>query len=462
MNMATPPRVFPLHLSPIEKLLVADDHPQYPMTFVLESVFSGAMDRRAFELALPDALARHPLLTAHIQPAKQSAPCWVSAGERMPPVVWGGEDLPICHPHGERIDLRNEVGLRIWVCQGRDQVRLVTQFHHACCDGVGAYQFLGDLLALYAANSPSASPPPKLRSLDLSRLRRRAHGCMPVATSNQFRLQARSSLPHAYQMLIRGCTPLRPATVNGNGPSPTRPDIHTLEFSPGDHRNLRLAASDAGVTLNDLLLNELFFAMRDWNAGGGRDRRRWRLRVMMPVCLRDRADLRTPASNIMGYTFVTRRASQLGSDRQQELQALKEETSRVRNRQAARRFVDTIAAAAAYPGLLSVVAKMPRTLATVIFSNLGDPTRRFTTRFPRQDGRLLCGNLRLESVTGVPPLRPRTRAALLVLSYNDYLTINLRCDPHRFSSQDTDALLLLFGSRLQGILDNPGGSCVSG
>ncbi len=33
-------RIFPLHLSPIEKLLWTDDRPRYPMAVVLESAFS--------------------------------------------------------------------------------------------------------------------------------------------------------------------------------------------------------------------------------------------------------------------------------------------------------------------------------------------------------------------------------------------------------------------------------------
>jgi hypothetical protein len=90
-----------------------------------------------------------------------------------------------------------------------------------------------------------------------------------------------------------------------------------------------------------------------------------------------------------------------------------------------------------------------RTLATVVFSNLGDPTRRFTARFPRKEGRLVCGNLTLEAVAGIPPMRPRTRATFLVLSYNLNLTVNLRCDPQYFTAGDTQHLLSLYTERLR-------------
>ena len=168
---------------------------------------------------------------------------------------------------------------------------------------------------------------------------------------------------------------------------------------------------------------------------------------MMPVCLREGADCRTPASNIIGYAFITRHSAQL-HDPRRHLQDIRNETAQIKHRHMAKRFVDTIAAAATIPGLLSSVVRLPRTLATVVFSNLGDPTRRFTARFPQAEGRLVCGNLILEDITGIPPMRPRTRATFLILSYNSRLTINLRCDPQRFTSTDTQRLLSLYTARL--------------
>ncbi len=445
-------RVFPLHLTPMEKLLRTDDHLRYPMTFVLEMVFSGTIDRPAFELALSEALARHPLLASLIQPAKRNVPCWVSANGQRPSVDWGDGHLPPNCPNGEQIDLTREVGLRIWIRQGPNRARLITQFHHACCDGVGAFQFLGDLLASYAAHAAPDLPHPTLAPIDLGRLRGRAHGCMEIATSHQFGRQARSSLSHAYEMLIHGCVPLRPATPNANGQAPPFPGIQSITFDQTEHRALRKAADHLGVTLNDLMLHELFFVMNSWNADGRPSKGGRRHRVMMPVCLRGRADSQTPASNIIGYAFINRRAGQL-HDLRQHLQGIRDETAQIKNRHQAKRFVDTVAAAATLPGLLPSIVRLPRTLATVVFSNLGDPTRRFTARFPRHEGRLVCGNLTLEDVTGIPPMRPRTRATFLVLSYNLNLTINLRCDSQRFTAGDTQQFLALYRDRLLRHLD---------
>ncbi len=67
-TIAASKRVFPLHLTPFENYMVADDRPEYPMTFIVEFEFDGQLDPPAFEAAIDDALQRHPLLRASSNP----------------------------------------------------------------------------------------------------------------------------------------------------------------------------------------------------------------------------------------------------------------------------------------------------------------------------------------------------------------------------------------------------------
>ena len=79
---------------------------------------------------------------------------------------------------------------------------------------------------------------------------------------------------------------------------------------------------------------------------------------------------------------------------------------------------------------------------------MGDPTRRFLATFPRQGGKLVAGNLVLDHMVGVSPLRPQTRAAVSIVSLYRELHINVRCDPHVMSTGDARAFLDLYGARL--------------
>lgn len=106
-------RILPLHLRPADLLWVAQDLPGYPSTFDIHLELSGRIDRRAWETAVGEVLERHPLLGAHVRPAKRGLPCWVAAPTGLPPIDWSVEGAPIACPSGEAIILSYETGLRI-------------------------------------------------------------------------------------------------------------------------------------------------------------------------------------------------------------------------------------------------------------------------------------------------------------------------------------------------------------
>jgi hypothetical protein len=100
------------------------------------------------------------------------------------------------------------------------------------------------------------------------------------------------------------------------------------------------------------------------------------------------------------------------------------------------------------PGLLPFFLSRKLCLSTVTVSHMGDPTRRFLATFPRQDGRLVCGDVLLDDMLGVSPLRPLTRAAVSIVTLYRKLSINLRCDPHTMSVGDSQEFLDGYIARL--------------
>ena len=80
-------------------------------------------------------------------------------------------------------------------------------------------------------------------------------------------------------------------------------------------------------------------------------------------------------------------------------------------------------------------------MTTAILSNTGDPTKQFYAQLPKEGQVLRCGNLLLEDVAGVPPLRPGTSVTISIFTYRRELKICMRCDPNQFSEQDTQQLL---------------------
>ena len=440
------PHVLPLHLAPIDAFFCADDQPEYPMTSVIHLDFSGVVDRDAFEAALDNALERHPLLSSLIKPAKRSLPCWVPSGGIKPQLDWGAIDDPIVCTDGERIDLAREVGLRIWVRVGEDSCRITLQVHHACTDGTGVYRFLGDLLACYGSRTGDGDDLPELGKMDprLLRDRRRRMSNTAGASTGQV---VKTGLGHVWDVFGKR---IRPIATQAN-PSSTVltpfPGVCSKSFTREQHKALRASAGDLGVMLNDLLLAEMFQTIRQWNEQiDQRPTRGW-LRIMMPFDLREKQDYEMPAANMTSYTFITRR-SQACEDFDHLLRSVRDETARIKHGRLGTTFIDAITLAERAPQVLKYLLARDRCISSVILSNIGEPSRRFTARLPRSKGKVICGNLVLEGISGVPPMRKRSHATWAVFTYAREMTISLRCDPYRFTAEQTEALLDIYMQRL--------------
>ena len=67
---------------------------------------------------------------------------------------------------------------------GTSQSDLILQFHHATCDGIGAFDFITDLLTAYA-NAAAGKNRYRFKPLDGERLRNR--GVWPISGWRLFR-----------------------------------------------------------------------------------------------------------------------------------------------------------------------------------------------------------------------------------------------------------------------------------
>lgn len=446
-------RIFPLHLAPIDEFFLLDDRASHPMAFTSHLHFTGEIDREAFEHALIESLIRHPLLQALIKPAKAGKPCWVAARDLLPTIHWGEIGEAFEFADEERIDLSKEVGLRIWVRTANDRSEILLQFHHACCDGTGAYRFIGDLLAEYGIRTATGKERPVIELCDPTLLKdRRTKMAGNVASESKFG-NIKRGLSHAASVFFRKITPLSSPNIQlaEHGiPSEFQhspyPGIVTKVFEKSKYKLLRDAAGASGAMFNDLLLSEMFAAMRDWNKQHGNHGKQW-LRILMPTDLRGKDEITMPAANMTAYSFITR-SDQDCDDSATLLRSICDETLQIKREQGVNPFLDSITLSRVIPGLTKFLLDRKRCLATVILSNVGDPSRRFLARFPRQGGRVICGNLRLERISGVPPLRPLSRATVSIVTYGREFAINVRCDPNSMTHDDAKEFLELFSARL--------------
>ncbi len=438
-------RTFPLHLAPIDWYFLSDDSPEHPMVFYLELTFSGHIDRSKFNSALQEALERHPLLYSVVRLEKQNKLCWVPDPDQMAQIDWADADVPIQFDDGEYIDIRNNTGLRLWARQSEAKTELTLQIHHAVTDGTGLYRFIGDLLACYMMRLDSCAGKVTLGSFDVGQLKIRCTKMRSFRAEDSALRKLWIAVTEARKQFTTRVAPIKlPATKPDRI---TYPGIVNQELSKEQLAALRGAATARGATLNDLFLCKMFQAAKQWNQGAGASRK---LRLLVPSDMRDGDDFEMPACNMTAYTFIGLKPAEVDDD-EALLERILKETREIKNGNRQRSFLNALTSAMTLPSVLQYILNRNVCLATSVFSNAGDPSRRFTCKLPKQGGKVSCDDFTLEAITGVPPLRRMTHCTISSSIYGRKLTFSLRCTPEHFSQQESGKLLNLYCDQLRAI-----------
>lgn len=445
--------VFPLPLAPFEEYMLLDDRPDYRMEFLVEQSFEGEIDRKAFEAGIVEASRRHPLLSSHVQRRFLFGQRWISANGQLPVVDWGDIDQPIAFPAKAGIDLSREVGVRFFARVGGGRSRLVTQFHHACCDGLGAIQFLSDLFASYTRTLfPNAEKHPAYQPVDTSHLRRRA--ALRVHTDRTMpwvRLFA-ITLGYVWKYVVHPAMPIaRPMLQKANSEPLSYPGMLTRTFPPSVQRRLRQIARKHDVTVNELLLRELMLVLEEWNRRHVKVRDWNSISILIPTNLRNLDHDQMPATNIVSYVAFQRKIREL-RDPARLLKSLKQESQFYKRWRFGAAFLDSLKVMRWMPGLLRLVLAYPRSLSTAIFSCIGDPSLAILANFPvNAEGNPIMGNLVFDDLNTAPPIRPRTHASFTTWHFSNKLRLGVRCDSSVFDEASAQELLNLFADRVEAL-----------
>lgn len=441
--------VFPLQTTPFEEYLIADDRPGYRMTFLVDHAFEGEIDREAFVAGAESALTRHLMLNS-VLVRRRGRNSWTPR-ESQPTIDWGHVDEPIRFSDDSKIDLHHEPGLRLYVRVGRGRSRFVAEFHHACCDGFGATQFITDLFAGYVRRmTPKAEWLPTLKRIDLRQLQRR-HKINANWESFREWLQIYARVARAVSDLTWN-PPVPLAAPTG----PVLNDETALEFPatvsrtlhPAIHGGLRKLAMQHDVSVHELLLRELMLTVRDWNSLHGTLGPQDRLSIMVPANLRSRTHDQLPAANMIGYMSFYRLAGEC-DDPGRLLDFIRAESSLMKRTRFAATIMSVLSVSRFVPGVLNYALTKSNCFATAVLSSLGDLSRAIAARYPVNSlGQPIAANLVLTDISSAPPIRPLTRASFITWNVCNSQRLGVRCDPRVFSRQGAEALLDVFVNRI--------------
>lgn len=446
-------QLFPLPLVPIEVMMLHDDWPHYPMSCGATFTFQGSIVREAYSQAIEMAVARHPFFRAVIRPSLRHQWVWQDAPTPRK-VEWLGDAAAVDFAAARPYQLDREPGWRMWVTNDNNTTRIFCEFHHTCCDGAGGMSFMQDVFGFYAqlvADRVTGGriKVPSIAPKNVLLLRKRGHFERKPLTRSQRVLRGLTDVTAHVGLAMRSVRPLatRRDTVSVATTTIEPPRYATIRFDRAFLKRLRQRAANQNATLNDLVIRELFLVLRQWNLEHAPSTRTGTLRIVIPMSLRTRADLEMPSTNRLSYAFLTRVDRQM-SNAKDLLETIRKETKLIRRYRLPIGMLNQLSVLKAIRVGVPAVFSPNRCLATAVLSNVGDPTRRFNVSFPREDGKLLVGNLALEGFSGITALRPLTRVAFFFNTYGGRLALSSRVDPLHFTHDDACEMLDRLSVRL--------------
>lgn len=422
--------ILPLPLKPFEDYMLADDRPAYPMEFFMRLRFAGRFDRAALEAALATALSRHPLLTAVVQ-SRGRKHFWHPA-PAAPVIQWKDEEPSDAIPNLDALDITTTAGMRVVALAGSQRTDLVLQCHHVCVDGIGCLGFIEDWLILYA-QSQGVLPGEALPAIDLQQLRHRG---MPTLTAGRW-LKALGGqamgLPGICRFLFRKCDPLveRPLWAGDRDRPQGYPSFLTHRLTEPETAAVIGAARSRGVTVNDLLVREFLRALgRQYSLSSSGQPC---LRACVPVNLRAaEAGRRLSAANGMTFVFLNCGLPEI-QDPERLVTWIHHQMQKIKRWSLGLTFPLSLALCQKL-GILPWMCRRNRCLSTGVIANLG----LLLTHNPlaNEHGRLVIGDVVLETVEPLSTWRPLTSVAIAALTYAGRLSLTLHYDQRVLSPDE--------------------------
>ena len=466
--------VFPLPLSDFEYYMLLDDRPTHPMVFVMVVDVAGELHEAPFRESLSELIQAHPLLNCRIEKRVRAGWCWVPLSTQPSVLDWEKDTADVVRefvPAVRSLDIHSSPGIHLQVKAAESSARIVVWLHHACCDGLAALQLVGELMARYGQRTaePGAKQP-EFSPVDVHKLlERENYETGDAAARRQKRSLGRiigkvSRLLLRAPVLLAGSTDLasrRLPDLSNEAVSSVAQSagssicaIQSAVISKTTYRALRAVAAQQDASINDLFIREMILQIRQWNRRGGvAFGRRW-IRLAIPLSMRTSVHENMPAANVVSYALVTRREKDC-DDPGELLRSIHQQTSDVLYNREGIVCLKLFRILRRIPGAMKAFLSFKTVLSTMVLANVGDVRKRFSGRFPLQRGKWVAGNVVVEQIHGVAPVRPNTRISMSIGDYAGELSISLRTDSLAIDAQHATEFLCEYVCRLQDLATNP-------
>lgn len=448
--------------------------------------FHGQIRTDVFTEAVNQVRRRHPLFSATMHLSGQSPTRWKLNPEDRVPVVFlpssqalDFDNLPLLPPIHPAETPAGRLTVRY---DSKDRCQWILQTHHSHCDGVGGLQIIRELMQVY--HSRCSESELDLRPLPIERLiaRDKWRGewsqlwkkplqLLGLFGASKFLLRKIVDLSQAKSADNPGgtsskseCSGLQTeesasestsesASESDDQAKPEIPASEAVEFSHVDHqltvsqtKRLRQLAKQSGVTVNSLLLAHWMVALHQWNVKHRDCTDRDWYRLVIPTNERNLSDLNLSACNRVSLVYVDRQVREFEYP-EALMQGIHYEMSVMRNLNLTRTMLLALRIMNWIPGVLRHHARSEKCWATSYVTNLGGVFDRLNTPL-NADRQSVVGDLTMQRIRLLPPLRPGTPIALAVNIYARRIGFTVHVDSKYLSRTDAQQILRYFLNRI--------------
>lgn len=447
------PTIFPMPLSDSERLHWYRDSRRYPNVIFCHLKFSGKPDCELLESALVHILRRHPMYNVRLVQSKtRDRFHWEQANLNEPTIVWHRKKFDPATYQATPIDLKTSRALSsdAFVCEEENQVDFIFQIHHAAVDGLSGLQSVGDLFIIYDNLVNGRPANTGLRRLDWEQLLKRNR--IGLFHKGWIRRLPFQWIPFygAAKFTMARVEPLLAREELADEPLPDNfPTFITRNISDLAMKDLSDLAEKEGCTRNELIISALFKAVREWKTKNEIPGENKKLRVVIPINIREIGDRRCPACNRVTFIQLDRKTKEM-SNILNLARGISSELGIIR-RMRFDRFPNVVLRGMSWvPGLFKRIGEQRKCRATVVFTNLGHPFDR--VRLPREGNKLRSGNMVLEQVEPAAAYYDQIPATILLSSYAEQYSLILHYDSRELSKELAQKLIDELLAQINGLV----------
>ena len=480
--------LFPMRMTSIEKFHFWDHHPELPNLIYLRLKVDGRIDPVIAKQAWQIAIQRQPF--GDVEPKKIDGNWFWIAGPRAKGdsnqcfEAWNGTRFEFqehsqtppawkLEQHRLRSSTGSYLGISVYPNGGSlqseeagdgpsparsDSVSYVSEVlfyvHHAITDGAGATQTINEWMIIYS-NLRSGRPAESgIHRLDSALLQKRnSLGLLtwrylkhlpkqPIALFGAAKFTFRKTAE-----LIPG-TALQSAAKGKDVSDRHYPAIMGQWVSESQIDKLIQKAQQCEVTLNSLLLGQLYLALARWRQKQGVHSDRDWIRIILPMSIRNVSDRRMPAANRATIVQIDRCGRDM-KDVAKFYQNLNREISIIRGFQLDKIFLIAIRCLSTFESFLKRAARNEKSRGTAVFTNLGEPLRKSERASAREPESL--AHVRPIEFDPVGPIRKGTQANFSVSRYGSRLRISMHYDAQVLSTEQAIGLLGTYLDQLHSV-----------